>query len=71
MAAPTLAPVRVPTHPQLSDVLDAAERLLIRCDWQDEACDCRQMAVVHHIQSELEFCLRHFRQWEREGREIV
>lgn len=68
MAAPTLSPVRVPTHPVLSDVLDQAEIRLGECDWPD--FDCYESAVVHHLQSELEFCLRHCTQYIKEGREI-
>jgi hypothetical protein len=65
----------VPTFPQLSDVLDAAEARLGECDWNDPesrygACDggsCHQDAVVHHLQSELEYCLQHFQKAVRRG----
>jgi hypothetical protein len=43
------------------------------CDWQSPesyfgACDsrvCRQKATIHHIPSEQEFCLAHFREVSR------
>jgi len=31
-----------------------------RCAFEDEHCDCRDLAVVHHLLTEQEFCLRHF-----------
>jgi hypothetical protein len=33
---------------------------LTTCYWSDEHCDCREVATVHHLASELEFCERHF-----------
>ena len=51
----------LPTHPCLFDVLDQAEKVLNSCDYGDEASgDCWENAVVHHLQSEQEYCLRHF-----------
>lgn len=61
---------KVPTHPCLADVLDQAERRIAQCDWDDGAYGCSEDAVVHHLQSELEFCLSHFQKWVREGREL-
>ncbi len=30
------------------------------CDFEDEHCDCRQPATVHVLQTDQEFCARHF-----------
>jgi hypothetical protein len=32
-----------------------------QCDFEDEHCDCREKATIHHLASEREFCERHFR----------
>ena len=34
--------------------------LLGTCAFDDEHCDCRQPAVVHHLETESNYCLRHF-----------
>lgn len=39
----------------------SAEVELTTCYWSDEYCDCKALAIVHHLESELEFCSRHFR----------
>jgi hypothetical protein len=67
MAAETLP---VLSHPSFPQVFTAAmdwetSRILaaIRlhcCDFEDEYCDCRDLATVHHLASEQDFCLRHF-----------
>lgn len=31
-----------------------------QCWFSDEHCDCRELATVHHLASEQEFCERHF-----------
>lgn len=33
---------------------------LTQCDWSDEWCDCKETATTHDLESEQEFCLRHF-----------
>lgn len=33
---------------------------LTQCDFSDESCDCRDIAVVHDVANERETCLRHF-----------
>ena len=38
----------------------AVTYLLGQCNFEDEYCDCREPATVHHLESEQEFCLRHF-----------
>jgi hypothetical protein len=38
---------------------------LTQCFWSDEHCDCRQLATVHDLHSEQEFCLRHFAEVEK------
>jgi len=81
MAAPTLSVLTSPDFPQTFDrVLSRLERLVIRaearaaqlelslCDFEDEHCDCRRLATVHHLASEHEYCDRHFQQIEK-GRE--
>jgi hypothetical protein len=67
MAARTLP---VLSHPQFPQVFAQAisrqfERVnlvanLVRCDWADEHCNCRELGTVYHIPTELEFCERHF-----------
>jgi hypothetical protein len=38
----------------------AQHPVLKQCYFSDEHCDCRDLATVHHLASELEFCDRHF-----------
>ena len=66
--------VTVLTHPEFPQVLDRSlaqlnrlvtrtvslHFLLSQCDFEDEHCNCRAQATVHHLESEQEFCLRHF-----------
>lgn len=78
MAAPNLPVLHSPhfhsaVERQLSSLTRSVERAfaeaqLTECFWDDEHCSCRAKATVHHLESELEFCARHFAQWEREGR---
>ena len=41
------------------------EALLGTCAFDDEHCDCRQPAVVHHLETESNYCLRHFTEVNR------
>jgi hypothetical protein len=34
---------------------------LTRCHFEDQYCDCREVGVVHHIASERDLCLTHFK----------
>ena len=43
-----LAVARISAKPQLST-----------CDFEDEYCDCRQLATVHDLATDREFCARH------------
>jgi hypothetical protein len=72
MASQTLPSLERQSFPQ---VLNSAIELEIRrvptartnfvhCYWSDEFCHCREMAVVHDLKSEQEFCSRHFRMVE-------
>ena len=61
MAASHFTTVPPSPFPQLSDTLGN----LTRCYWEDEHSGvCYEDAGVHHLQSELEFCLAHFRKAE-------
>lgn len=64
MAAPTLP---VLSGPHFAHVFAHTMKQLLgypadltECAWSDEHCDCRELATVHHLESEQEFCLRHF-----------
>ncbi|HZW05371.1 MAG TPA: hypothetical protein VFF58_00555 [Candidatus Nitrosotalea sp.] len=79
MAHSTLAVLSSPDFPQafaaaLDRELAQIERLVLRaearvhltrCFWEDQHCDCRELATVHHLASEQEFCLRHFQEVSR------
>jgi hypothetical protein len=67
MAAQTLTPLPLHSFPQaFAETLGracgipAAETHLVRCYFSDEHCDCKELATVHDLKSEQEFCLRHF-----------
>lgn len=36
------------------------EAYLRTCQFEDEHCNCRARAAVHHLESEQDLCLRHF-----------
>jgi hypothetical protein len=44
-----------------------AASLLSTCDFEDQYGDCREVATVHHLASEHEFCERHFAVVNRKG----
>ena len=71
MAAQHLTILSTPNFPQVLDrALAQLDRLVVRtvslhfllsqCDFEDEHCDCRAQATVHHLESEKEYCVRHF-----------
>ncbi len=72
MAAQHLTALSSPEFPQVFDGCFArlsarvdrvvAQSHLSTCDFNDEYCVCREVATVHHLASEHEFCARHFRQ---------
>ena len=67
MAGPTLPVLTHPFFPQVfAQAIDQhftrVERLGL-CSYEDEHCDCREVATVHPLDPALddfEFCLRHF-----------
>lgn len=74
MAADTLPVLSRSNFPQVFEdavsfevrrVSKAVDQRLGRCAFEDEHCDCRDLAVVHHLSSEQEFCLRHFAEVSR------
>lgn len=73
MAALTLSVL----HPLISTLRSASrsrvinrllrESHLTTCYWSSEfVLDCRQLATIHHLESGLEFCSRHFALIEKE-----
>ena len=38
----------------------SAQAQLSQCDFSDADCDCHELATVHELASEREFCERHF-----------
>ena len=70
MAAQHLTALSSPEFPQVFDrcldqLFQRVERILAAsylstCDFEDQYGDCREVATVHHLASEHEFCLRHF-----------
>jgi hypothetical protein len=48
---------RVLRHAALTELQTVG---LSDCFWSDEHCDCRDVATVHDIESESEFCSRHY-----------
>ncbi len=75
MAAQHLTSLSSPNFPQVfAALIDReitrvsqllAQSQLTQCFFEDEYCDCRERATVHHLASEQEFCLRHFQAVER------
>ena len=75
MAAQHLTALSSPEFPQVlhdsvERIIDAVDRvlaahslnyLLSPCDFEDQFGDCREVATVHHLKSEHEFCARHFK----------
>ena len=71
MAAQHLTVFSSPNFPQvfdgcLADLFERVDRILAAsqlstCDFEDEHSVCREVATVHHLASEHEFCERHFR----------
>lgn len=71
MAAQDFTVLHSPEFPQVFDrALAQLDRLVTRtvslhfllsqCDFEDEHCNCRAQATVHHLESEKEYCERHF-----------
>ena len=70
MAVTHLTALSSPEFPQVFDrcldqLFQRVERILAAsylsiCDFEDQYGDCREVATVHHLASEHEFCLRHF-----------
>jgi hypothetical protein len=70
MAAQHLTALSSPEFPQVFDrcldqLFQRVERILAAsylstCAFEDQFGDCREVATVHHLASEHEFCLRHF-----------
>lgn len=66
MAGQHLTVLDSPAFPQAFDhLIDRVSRIigeaqLGQCWYADEHCDCRDLATVHHLASEQEFCERHF-----------
>ena len=70
MAVTHLTALSSPEFPQVFDrcldqLFQRVERILAAsylstCAFEDQFGDCREVATVHHLASEHEFCLRHF-----------
>ena len=72
MAAQILPVLRsLDFHTSFAEQIPAIDRLLAEahlttCYWSDEhLSDCRSLATVHHLESDLEFCPRHFAMVEK------
>ena len=71
MAAQHLTALSSPEFPQVLDrslnqLFERVDRILAQsylseCDFEDQYGDCRNVATVHHLASEHEFCERHFK----------
>ena len=71
MAAQHLTALASPEFPQaldrsLNQLFERVDRILAQsylstCDFEDQYGDCRNVATVHHLASEHEFCERHFK----------
>ena len=71
MADQHLTALSSPEFPQVFDaslnqLFQRVDRILAAsylstCDFEDQYGDCREVATVHHLKSEHEFCERHFR----------
>ena len=72
MAVTHLTALSSPEFPQVFDaslnqLFQRVDRILAAsylstCAFEDQFGDCREVATVHHLKSEHEFCERHFRQ---------
>ena len=72
MAVTHLTALSSPEFPQVFDrcldqLFQRVERILAAsylstCAFEDQFGDCREVATVHHLKSEHQFCERHFRQ---------
>ena len=72
MADQHLTALSSPEFPQVFDaslnqLFQRVDRILAAsylstCAFEDQFGDCREVATVHHLKSEHEFCERHFRQ---------
>jgi hypothetical protein len=70
MADQHLTALSSPEFPQVFDaslnqLFQRVDRILTAsylstCDFEDEHCTCREVATVHHLASEHEFCSDHF-----------
>ena len=61
MAANTLPVLPSPEFPQA-----LAESQLTTCWFEDEHSDCRQLATVHLLDSDYEYCEAHFQAVQRD-----
>jgi hypothetical protein len=41
---------------------------LTNCWFEDEFCDCRELATVHQLGTDYSYCLRHFQQITKGGK---
>ncbi len=69
MAAPTLSVLSRPEFPQAFQAATSrfVHQVLGECAFEDEHCDGRERAVVHHLPTDFDYCLRHFQLVERKG----
>lgn len=63
MAVATLPVLSHPQFPQafVSATRNFMQQVLGECAFSDEHCDCRERAVVHHLGTDFDYCLRHFK----------
>ena len=64
LSSPEFPQVLTDSIERIIDVVDvvlARNAPLSQCDFSDQYCDCREVATVHHLKSEHEFCARHFK----------
>jgi hypothetical protein len=74
MASDTLPVLSHPSFPQVFDAamlseirrIPSARTHLVQCYFADEFCNCKELATVHDLKSEQDFCLRHFQMVEVE-----
>jgi len=66
---PALSPFNFhsPLRSRLMAMVDRAlaEAQLHECFWDDAYCSCREKATVHHLESEMDYCDRHYRLVEK------
>lgn len=67
MASDTLPVLSHPSFPQVfaAAIEHTVAQLTLRqelgsCWFEDEHCDCHQLATVHHLGTDYSYCLRHF-----------